>query len=106
MYSGRSLSDDHISFVNFSQEHFSKVYRPNAVVGFLKADGVLFEGIGNEEQFQYITKLATEAQDPSVKPSGVGAGLAPARRFVPVGPMGDRKGRPYLLRTIARFWAI
>lgn len=45
---------------------------------------------------QYITKLATDAQDQSVKPSEVGAGLAPARRFIRIGPMGDRKGRPYI----------
>ena len=48
---GRLRPDDVVPFVDPSQQDAAEVDRPDAVVHLLKADGVLLQRVGDEEQF-------------------------------------------------------
>ena len=56
-----SISNDHLAFVDFRQEHRPEVDRPDPVVGFFQADVMLFERVGDEEQ------LVLEAKGPGIR---------------------------------------
>ncbi len=49
----RSVPDDHVSFIDFGEEDGSEGDGPDPVVGFFQADVMLFQGIGDEEQFVF-----------------------------------------------------
>jgi len=42
--------DDVVAFVDASQEHVTEMNRPEAIIDLLKADEVLLEGVGDEQQ--------------------------------------------------------
>src|SRR5882762_3914729 len=42
--------DDVVAFVDTSQEHVTEMNRPEAIIDLLKADEVLLEGVGDEQQ--------------------------------------------------------
>jgi hypothetical protein len=48
-----SVPDDHVAFVDLPEQDRSKVDGPESVVGFFQADELLFEGVGDEEQFVF-----------------------------------------------------
>lgn len=45
-----SIPEDHAAFVDRGEQDGPEVDRPDPIVGFLEADVVLFQGIGDEEQ--------------------------------------------------------
>ncbi len=44
-----SSANDEVAFIEPSQEHLAEVDGPDAIVDLVEADGVLLEGIGDEE---------------------------------------------------------
>lgn len=58
-----SVPDDHVAFVNLPEENGSEVDGPDPVGGFVQTDVMLFERIGDEEQFVF-------------EPEGAGVGHA------------------------------
>ena len=58
---GRSVSYDHLAFVDLCQEDPAEVDRPDPVVCLVEADVVLFQRVGNEEQ------LVLEAEGAGVR---------------------------------------
>ena len=80
--------DDVVTFVHSPQKDAAEVNRPDAVVHLLEADGVLLQGVGNEEQ------PLLKPERPGVRDalhdemSGIldrrqGAGVEPRRRPIP-----------------------
>lgn len=49
----RSVPDDHVAFVDLAEQHGSEVDGPDSVVGFIQADVMLLERIGNEEELVF-----------------------------------------------------
>ncbi len=43
-------SDDGVAFVDAAEQHVTEMNRPDPVVDFLEADGVLLQRIGDEQQ--------------------------------------------------------
>src|SRR5512142_2662802 len=48
-----SVPDDHVAFVDLPEQDASEVDGPDPVGGFVQADVMLFESIGNEEQLVF-----------------------------------------------------
>lgn len=45
-----SCSNDVVAFIDAAEQYVAEVDRPNPVADFLEADGVLLEGIGDEQE--------------------------------------------------------
>ena len=46
-----SIPDDHVAFVDLGQQHCPEVDRPDAIVGVVETEVMLFECMGDEEAF-------------------------------------------------------
>ena len=53
-----SIPDDQVAFVDRGQEDRPEVDRPDAIVGFLEAEVMCFERIGDEEELVLEPKRA------------------------------------------------
>ena len=74
-----SVPDDHVAFVDLPEQDRAEVDGPDPVVGFVQADELLFEGIGEEEQFV-------------VQPEGAGVGDALDEEVARILEGGRRSG--------------
>ncbi len=65
-----SVSDDVITFIKACEYNLVEVNGPDAGVDFLEADGMLFEGIGNEEEPVHLLpsnqRVKLAAEHPSI----------------------------------------